>query len=72
MNARVDTLLQQAKTLAPPEQAELLDALFELVSPSTPEWENAWRDECERRMHAIDRGEMSLIAADVVMAKYVR
>ncbi len=72
MNSQVETLLDQARALPPRERAELLDALFDLVSPATPAWEEAWIDECEDRMAAIDRGELPLIAAAEVMAKYGR
>lgn len=41
MNARLDTLVEQAKTLSAQERVELLDALFDLVSPVDPAWEQA-------------------------------
>jgi len=72
MKALVETLVEQAKTLTAEERAELLDALFELVSPVDRAWEQAWIEECEGRMAAIDRGEMALIEADEVMARYRR
>jgi putative addiction module component (TIGR02574 family) len=72
MNARVDTLVEQAMALSAQERAELLDALFELVSPAEPAWEQAWTEECEDRAAAIDRGEMALFQAEEVMAKYRR
>lgn len=70
MNARLDTLVEQAKTLSAQERVELLDAPFDLVSPVDPAWEQAWVEECEDRAAAIDRGEMTLIQAEEVMAKY--
>lgn len=72
MNTQVASLLEQARAFPPREHAELLDALFDLVSPVTPAWEKAWADECEDRMVAIDHGEMLLIAAEEVMARYRR
>jgi putative addiction module component (TIGR02574 family) len=72
MNARVDTLVDQAMALSARERAELLDALFELVNPVEPTWEQAWTQECEDRSRAIDQGEMALFPADEVMAKYRR
>ncbi len=72
MNSQVETLLDQARVLPPGERAELLDALFDLVSPATHAWEEAWIDECEDRMAAIDRGELPPIAAAEMMAKYGR
>lgn len=58
MNAHVETLVEQAKALTEQERAELLDALYDLVSPHNPEWKADWAKECEDRCAAIDRGEM--------------
>lgn len=69
MNAHVETLVEQAKTLTPLEQAELLDALYNLVSPHNSEWETAWAKECEDRCAAIDRGEMLTHDFDEVMTE---
>ncbi len=33
---------------------------------SSPEIEQSWMDECDRRVKAMDRGEMELIPADEV------
>jgi hypothetical protein len=48
----------------------LLDALFNLVSPTEPAIEQAWIAECEQRAAAIDSGAMTLLDADDVMMKY--
>jgi len=58
----VDTLVAQAQQLSP-DELELLvlrlqDRLDEFASP---EIEAAWTDEIERRMQAMDRGEVELI-----------
>jgi hypothetical protein len=72
MNARVEAVMEMAKTWPIEDRAELLDALFGLVSPVVGELEAQWVDECEGRCAAIDSGEMPLISADLVMAKYRR
>jgi len=72
MNAHVEGVLEMAKTWPTEDQAELLDALFGLVSPTSGELEEQWVSECGDRCAAIDSGEMTLIAADLVMAKYRR
>lgn len=72
MNARVEGVIKMAKTWPAEDQAELLDALFGLVSPTGGELEMQWISECDDRCAAIDSGEMPLIAADLVMAKYRR
>jgi hypothetical protein len=43
MSAIVDTLVQQAKELPEQDRLALLDALFELVSPTEPAVEQAWK-----------------------------
>lgn len=68
MNAHVETLVEQAKALTPLEQAELLDALYDLVSLHNPAWEAVWSKECEDRCAAIDRGEMQTHDFDEVVA----
>lgn len=70
MSAIVDTLVQQAKGLPEQDKLALLDALFNLVSPSDPTVEQAWLAECEQRAAAIDSGAMALLDADDVMMKY--
>lgn len=70
MSAIVETLVEQARGLPEQDKLALLDALFSLVSPSDPAVEQAWIAESERRMAAIDRGEMALVSADEVMLKY--
>jgi hypothetical protein len=42
MSAMVDTLVAQAKGLPEQDRLALLDALFELVSPTEPAVEQAW------------------------------
>ena len=72
MSARVEQVVEMAKTWPTEDQAELLDALFGLVSAVDGELEAQWIKECEDRCAAIDSGEIPLIAADLVMAKYRR
>lgn len=62
MNARVEAVLEMARTWPTAYQAELLDALFGLVSPAGGELEAQWLNECEDRWAAMDSGELPLIA----------
>ena len=70
MSIAVNVLLEQAKGLPEQDKLALLDALFNLVSPSEPAVEQAWLAECEQRAAAIDSGAMVLLDADDVMMKY--
>lgn len=57
MSTKVESLVEQAKQLSPEEQALLADAIHELISPPTPEWEAQWIAECEDRLAAYERGD---------------
>jgi hypothetical protein len=76
MNIRVQDLIDQARMLSPDEQAELLRAMHELVSPSDPEWEAAWLEECEARLALYEGGDAKVEDAAAVIARlraqYVR
>jgi hypothetical protein len=58
MDARVEAVMEMAKTWPTEDKAELLDALFGLVSPAGGELEGQWINECEARCAAIDSGGM--------------
>lgn len=69
MNAHVKELFEQAKQLSTDERIELADLLYADTVKPDAEWEAAWIAEAERRLEAIERGEMSLIDAEVVHAR---
>ncbi len=68
MNTRIDSLVEQAKGLAPAEQAALAEALYEMVNPPDPEWEAAWAKECADRLAAYQSGEIKAVDSDEAMA----
>ena len=68
MNVRVVTLVEQAKELTPAEQAALAKALYEMVNPTDPEWETAWAKECEDRLAAYQRGEITAVDSEEAMS----
>ena len=62
MNPTVDDLVAQASKLSAEDRELLLLRLqVELIDPVDPEIEAAWIAEVERRMDAVDRGEMRSI-----------
>lgn len=67
MNVTIDDLVEQAKQLAPVEQAILSERILELVSPHDREWEEAWAAEARDRMDAYRRGEIEAHDFDEVM-----
>ena len=65
MTPTVDELVAQAEQLSAADRELLLDRLRQtLASPIDPEIEAAWAAEVERRLDAVDRGEMQSIPWD--------
>lgn len=61
MSVTVETVVSIAKQLQPEDQAALLSSLYELVAPTTGEWEDAWGRECTDRLSAYRRGAIDAI-----------
>ncbi len=68
MSENVDFILEKARTLTPGEKVELFDRLAELIGDSDLDPE--WAAEIERRLDALDRGEMEVI--DLAEVTYKR
>lgn len=71
MNEQVKIIYEQARKLAPEEQLELVQILQAQADLDTG-IEQAWLDEIEDRIAALDRGEAHLIPAEQVLAKLGR
>lgn len=67
----LNDLYQKALTMEPAERAELAQRLLLSLDSDQrdPDWEEAWREEIERRIDSIDRGEAQLHDAKEVMAR---
>ncbi|MBN8510590.1 MAG: addiction module protein [Burkholderiales bacterium] len=62
MQLSVDELLEQVQRLSADDRELLLERLRQVLAPSMdPDIEASWIAEAERRMDAIDRGEMTSI-----------
>jgi putative addiction module component (TIGR02574 family) len=69
MSTQTQELLLVALTLSEIERANLAGSLLRSLDPSPdPLADKAWAAEIERRVQAIDRGEVSLTPWDEVMA----
>jgi putative addiction module component (TIGR02574 family) len=69
MSTQTQELLSVALTLSEIERANLAGSLLRSLDPSPdPLADKAWAAEIERRVQAIDRGEVSLTPWDEVMA----
>jgi len=69
MNARVESLVEQARVLTVEERVAALDALQERVAPPDAAWEAAWAAEAGDRLAAYERGEIEAEDFDVVMER---
>ncbi len=76
LSAVDDTLAElkkKAAQLSDADRAELALSLIEsLDGPADPDVEEAWRQEIERRIGQIERGEVQLIPGDEVFARLRR
>jgi hypothetical protein len=69
MSEEFEAVVERAMALSDAERAKLVASLQSTLDHVDPAWEAAWSEECERRIAAIDRGEMGLIDAASVMAR---
>jgi putative addiction module component (TIGR02574 family) len=68
MNTQSQELLQSALALPEAERAEMAASLIRSLDPETDEnVDAAWASEIQRRVEAIDRGEVRLIPWDDLM-----
>jgi len=51
------------------ERLRIADHVYETVGGPNPEIEAAWDEECQRRMRAVEAGEMKLIPAEEVFRR---
>ena len=71
MAKKAEDVFKDALALNADEREQLVRLLIEQPAGSwaTPEIEQAWMDEIERRVEAIDRGEAELIPAEKVFRR---
>ena len=67
----LNDIYQKALAMEPAERAELAHRLLLSLESGErdPDWKEAWREEIERRLEEIDRGEVELLDGDEVMAR---
>ncbi len=74
MSRKAEDVFADALALSDEEQQKLRE-LLEIRSVgdfASPEIERAWRKECDRRVEAMDRGDMELIPHDEVFKRIRR
>ncbi|MGE9268872.1 MAG: addiction module protein [Verrucomicrobiales bacterium] len=52
---------QEALRLSEPERAVLIERLLESLAAPSPSLRQAWVEECDERMRAVEAGRISLI-----------
>ena len=65
-----EELLEQAKTLPPAEQLELVEALLNELNRSDQDIDAAWAAEAQDRLAAYRKGQIRAIPLEDVLAKY--
>ena len=68
MASKLETLSAEALTLAPEDRVQLAHLLLASIFPSK-DVEDAWADEVERRIQAVESGVAQLIPADEAIAR---
>lgn len=73
MSSAFSELKKRVSELTEQERAELALSLIEsLDGPADSDVEEAWRQEIERRVKQVERGEVQLVAAEEVFARVRR
>jgi len=71
MRKKAKDVYVDALALNKPEQEKLRELLDARCAGdfASPEIERAWREECDRRVEAMDRGDMELISHEEVFKR---
>lgn len=71
MNERVRKLTEEIRKLTPEEQADIMDELLVLThGQPLPRSDKAWAEEIDRRIDAVERGEVVTVDAREALSKY--
>ena len=66
MTAKTMEIMDVVDSLPIDMKLELIDHLLESISPPKSEIDDAWKDEVERRIDEVERGEVKLIPLEEV------
>ncbi|MEP6946603.1 MAG: addiction module protein [Acidobacteriota bacterium] len=59
-------IMERVESLPIDLKIELVDKILESISPTNKDVEEAWKDEVERRIDEVERGEVKLIPLEEV------
>ncbi len=62
-------IIDSAKTLPPAERIHVVDELLRSLNPKEVTIDEAWADECERRLEHVRTGKSIPIPGEVVFAR---
>ena len=65
----INEIIDEALTLKPQERYKIIETIYESLSASNLEIEQAWIEESHRRIEAIEKGKMETIPYEEVFAK---
>jgi putative addiction module component (TIGR02574 family) len=68
MPTSLKQILEQARELSAEDRAKLINSLLESLDSPLSAVEDAWAEEIEQRIAALDRGEISAYPAEDVFA----
>ncbi len=69
MNAKAKLVIDDALRLTAEERVDLLDALWISLLNTDAEVDSAWAGEIDRRIAAVERGDVHLLDADAVLTE---
>jgi len=72
MNARVESLFEEAMTMSPEDRADLADRLLGALEPDDPRAREEWRSELERRVADLDSGATNPVSLAEARARIFR
>ncbi len=65
-----EKILKEAISLAPAEQAKLIDKLISVLDKPDSELDRLWAEEAESRLKAYNNGVLKAVSLDEVLSKY--
>jgi putative addiction module component (TIGR02574 family) len=68
--ATPESILKEALSLKPTERAKLIDILLSSLDTPDEKIEKLWAEEAENRLEAYERGELTAVSLEEVLAKY--
>lgn len=69
MTTQTIEIMEVVDSLPIDMKLELVDRLLDSITPTRPDIDEAWKDEVERRIDEVERGEVQLIPGEEVFKR---